>query len=49
MTFASGEYINKIGATITGMKDHLSSLTFTKNDGSELVCGNDTIGIDLPE
>ena len=47
--FASGEYINKIAARIDGPNDLLTSLTFTKSDGSVRICGNDSIGTPLPE
>ena len=36
LTFAQGEYVNGISGTTDTM---VNSLTFTKNDGSEITCG----------
>ena len=37
LMFAQGEFVNGISGTADTM---VNSLTFTKNDGSEITCGN---------
>ena len=41
LDFASGEYINQIAGTTETM---VNSLTFTKNDGTAITCGNASEG-----
>ena len=42
LDFAMGEYINQIGGTTDTL---VNSLTFTKNDGTEITCGNASEGM----